>query len=220
MTIGTRDDIATRLAQLVPNGWFKNGLSPLRDALLRGIASALSFSYSLLIYIQLQTRLATASDGWLDMIAGDFFGGNLSRTLGQSDDSLRAQIIINMFRERGTRRALSMLLSQLTGRAPIIFEPARPADTGGYGIALGYGLAGGYGSLLLPGQTFVTVFQGSANGVPGVSGYGIVTGAYRTPSRSEYAPLAAAQGAGASDLFAAVNAVRPVTYTIWVRFSA
>ncbi|QOR55294.1 MAG: hypothetical protein SHS37scaffold220_63 [Phage 67_12] len=136
MATGDQNDIQSRLRQLIPHGWFLNGLSPLRDALLLGLGNILAFGYSLLAYVRLQTRIGTATDGFLDMIAGDFFGSSLTRAANQTDASYRSRILINIFRERVTRRAVTSILTQLTGRAPGIFEPARPADTGSYGAAV------------------------------------------------------------------------------------
>lgn len=136
MATGDQTDITGRLQQLSPHGWFNSGQVPLRDALLAGLANAHAFVYSLLAYITLQTRILTASDSFLDLIAGDFFGNGQQRATNQSDSSYRAQILINMFRERATRKGLIAVLTQLTGRAPVVIEVTRPADTGAYGAAV------------------------------------------------------------------------------------
>jgi hypothetical protein len=220
MATGDNQDMSARLALLVPNGWFTVGMSSLRDAVLAGAASALSFAYQLLAYVRLQTRIATATDGFLDMIAGDFFGITLVRSSGQTDASFRARIISNLFRERGTRNAVIQVLTQLTGRAPIIFEPMRPADTGGYGVATGYGVAGGYGSMLLPMQSFVTAFRPIGTGIPNVAGYGVSTSGYSVPSQGEYASLSMVVGEITdADIYAAIESVRPATYIVWARIS-
>lgn len=222
MSTGDQSDITSRLQQLIPHGWFANGTSPIRDALLQGAANALGFVYLLFAYLRLQTRIGTATDGFLDMIAADFFGNALIRTSGQSDASLRGRIIINIFRERGTRAGVAKVLTQLTGRAPTIFEPARPADTGGYGISTsGYGVAGGYGSLLLPMQSFVTAFRPTGTGIPNVAGYGVSTAGYGVASQAEYASLSMVQGAITdADIYAAIDNAKPATYVIWARISA
>lgn len=221
MATGDQDDMVRRLQALIPNGWFSVGLSPLRDAVLAGIANVLAFSFSQLTYLRKQTRIATATDGFLDLIAGDFFGGSLYRATHQSDDSFRAKIIANILRERGTRNAVVSILTQLTGRAPIIFEPRRPADTGAYGgPGLGYGVAGGYGSLSLAYQSFVNAFRPAGQGVPNVAGYGVPTGAYSTAAQAEYISLSMVQGISDADIYGAVNAVRPAGYTIWVAISS
>lgn len=218
MATGTENDIAARLKALLPNGWFTPGASALLDGMVAGIANVLAFIYSIFAYLRLQTRISTATDGFLDLIAGDYFGSTLYRTANQSDDSFRARIIASILRERATRNGVISLLEQLTGFTPIVFEPQRPLDTGVYGgPGLAYGLAGGYGSLVRTYQSFVTVFRPKGQGVPDVAGYGVSTGAYSTASRLEYATRSMIQGLTDADLYAAVNSVRPAGYTIWVR---
>jgi hypothetical protein len=220
MATGDQTDIFGRIKALIPR-WFSDS-TPVLDALLRGFAYAKAFVYGLIVYAALQTRILTATDGWLDMIAADFFGSSLLRAANQSDASFRARIIINMFRERGTRRAIVKVLQDLTGRTPLIFEPMRPADTGGYGQAQGlaYGLAGGYGSLLLPYQGFVTAFRPTGSGIPLVAGYGISTGGYGQASRAEYGSMSMIQGAVTdADIYAAVDSVKPAGTTVWTAIS-
>lgn len=221
MSTGDSDDFTNRLEKLIPNGWFAVGLTPLRDGLLAGIANTLAYVYSLFAYLRLQTRIQTADGGFLDLTAGDFFGSTLFRTLGQSDDSFRARILANLLRERGTRNAVTSIITQLTGRAPIIFESQRPVDTGVYGgPGLAYGIAGGYGSYQLPYQAFVTVFRPAGQGIPNIAGYGIPTGAYNTGSQLEYTTRSMVQGVTDSDLYGALDGVRPAGYTLWAQIKS
>ena len=218
--IGTPADMLARLQQLLPAGWFQNGQVPLRDALLTGIANGYAFIYSLFSYVRLQTRVASATDGFLDLIAQDFFGGSLLRRAGQTDASFRANIQANMFRARGTRAAVSAVVQQLTTQAPIIFEPEYPPDTGAYtNGTCAYGVAGGYGDMNLNCQSFVTAFAGGGVGIPNVAGYGISTGAYSTPSQAAYEDPSANQITPA-DIFNAINSVRPASYLIWAKVVA
>ena len=222
MATGDQADIKTRLEQLLPAGWWTLGLVPVRDALLQGMANALAFGYALLAYVRLQTRILTASDGFLDMIAGDFLGPTFTRLAGQTDSDFRTRILLAMFRERNTRASVIEVLTLLTGRAPAVFEPARPADTGVYGgPGLGYGLAGGYGSLAVPMQSFVHAFRPAGTGIPNVAGYGISTFGYGVlTAQGEYAALSSSLGKVTdADIFAAVESVRPAGYTVWVAIS-
>ena len=109
----------------------------------------------------------------------------------------------------------------LTGRVPLVFEPERPADTGGWGGGCGYGVVGGWGSVLLPAQVFVTAFRPTGTGVPIVAGYGIPTGAYATAGQAEYAAMAMIQGAVTdADIYAAVDATKPAGTTAWTSISS
>lgn len=228
MATGDQADITSRLQQLMPHGWFPNGLSAIRDALLAGIANMLAFIYSMLAYVRLQTRIATATDGFLDLIAADFFGLSFQRKANENDASYSTRIAANIFLERATRRGLVNMLTRLTGRVPLVVEPSRPADTGAYTIASGYGVAGAYGSLVLPYQSFVTAFRpvaisGSLSGVIpyglvavsggylGAGGYGV--GAF------EYAPAAGLSLLSDSDIYSAIDAIKVAGTIIWTRLS-
>lgn len=135
MAIGDNTDMWGRLKKLLPVGWFGDN-NPIRDALLWGYANVLAWGYTLYLYAKDQTRIKSATDGWLDLIGLDFFGNNLVRYANQSDASYKNRILINIFRERTTRHAMEQVLYDLTGRWPIIVEPARPADVGSYGAAV------------------------------------------------------------------------------------
>jgi hypothetical protein len=131
MATGDQQDLAGRLQALLPR-WFGDN-PPLLTALLQGFAAAYCHIYSLVAYAKLQTRINTATGSWLDLIAADFFGSSVTRDPGQGDAALLGKIRVNLFRERATRSAVSRVLQDLTGRAPVIFEPMRAGDTGAYG---------------------------------------------------------------------------------------
>jgi hypothetical protein len=222
MAIGDQQDVYRRLRGYLPPWFGDEADTPIINGLLQGLAYAGAYVYSLLNYARLQTRIKTATDGWLDMIAADFFGDALLRAASQSDESFRARILINLFRERATRAGLIKILQDLTGRTPIVVEPTRPADTGSYGGPLiGYGVAGAYGSLLMPFQAFVTAFRPTGTGIPLVAGYGISTGGYGQPSRASYAALSMIQGSVTDAyIYAAVDSVKPVATIVWTRISS
>lgn len=222
MATGDQSDIYRRLRGYLPPWFGDEADTPIINGILNGLAYGGSYVYGLLSYARLQTRIKTATDGWLDMIAADFFGDTLLRAANQSDASFRARILINILRERATRAALIRILQDLTGRTPIVVEPTRPMDTGSYGGPLiGYGVAGAYGSLLLPFQAFVTAYRPIGTGIPLVAGYGISTGGYSQPSRASYASLSMIQGAVTdADIYAAVDSVKPVGTSVWTRISS
>jgi hypothetical protein len=213
---GDQPDILARIKSTMPR-WFAD-VTPYLDALLSGLAKAWANNYTLYAYAKLQTRIKTASDGWLDLIAGDFFGSRIYRKANQTDASFRANIIANLFRERATRAGLIRVLTDLTGRVPVIIEPQQPADCGGYGIpTTGYGVAGYYGSQLLPSQCFVIAYRPLSAGIPNIAGYGNSPAAYGVASQGgEYASLSMLQGQVLdSDIYAAIDSVRPVASVIW-----
>lgn len=214
---GDKSDMLARIKALLPP-WFADS-NPVLDALLSGPAVVLAWIYTLYSYAKLQTRILTATDGWLDLIAQDFFGNAIQRKANQSDTSFRNWILINLFRERATRNAIIKVLTQITGRTPIVYEPLRLADNGAYGAPFtGYGVAGAYGSMLLPFQTFVTAYRPSSAGIPLVAGYGVPTGGYSQPSRAEYANLASSLSvASDNDIYAAIDSTKPAGTIAWVK---
>lgn len=184
MATGDAADFAARLRAALPRRWFPVGSageaspSPILDALLAGLGAAWAAVWDLRAFVIAQARIVTASGVWLDFIAADFFGRGIVRRATESDIAFRGRIRRALFRERGTRGALAAILTDMTGRAPWIFEPRHPPDTGGWGsqgmtlgTGLGYGLDGGWGSLQLPWQCFVIAYRPEGDGVGNVGGY-------------------------------------------------
>jgi hypothetical protein len=219
MATGDANDFLTRIKALLPNGWF-SGTTPILDSILTGISSAFASVYSLIAYARLQTRISTATDGFLDLISLDFFGSTLSRKTEESDVAFRNRILSELFLERGTRNGLIKALTLLTGNAPWVFEPGRPADTGAYNLGvLAYGVAGGYGSLNLPYQAFCVAYRPAGQGIPNIAGYGNPEGAYGM-GQSEYINPSMLTGTlSDADIFAAISSVQPVGTIVWTQIS-
>jgi hypothetical protein len=222
MATGDTTDIQTRLRLALPKQWFPSD-GVVIGAILGALATSWAWFYTLYAYIKLQSRVLTASDGWLDMIAGDFFGTSITRKANQTDTSFRSTIIVNLFRERATRKAVTLILTQLTGRAPVIIEPQRPADCGAYSAPnSGYGSAGAYGSMLIPYQAFVKAFRPLTSGVPIIAGYGNAPAAYGVASQGgEYASMSMIIGTVQdADIYAAIDGVRPAASTLWTSINS
>lgn len=218
MSVGDQTDMLGRLKKLLPLGWFGDS-NPVRDALLWGYAQALSWGFSLYLYAKNQTRIKTASDGWLDMIGLDFFGSNLLRLSGQTDASYLNRILINIFRERGTRRGMDQVLFDLTGRHPLIIEPARPVDCGCLGITLGLGVAGPLGSTSCPYQAFVTAYRPTGNGA--ANWPGIATNWFGLSQTSGLLPATQLfPSVSDADIVAAIEATKMYGSTIWYRIAS
>ncbi len=221
---GDQNDMAGRLRAVLPKGWFPDG-APVLDGMLAGIAQAASWVYSLLGYARLQTRIATATGGWLDLVARDCFGARLVRRLNEGDASLRARIFLELLRPRVTRAALIQQIVDLTGRQPWIFEPMRPEDTGCWGAFLSYGGpsaagAGGWGSVALPFQCFVVAGRPVSGGVPDVACYGGGPGGYGLGA-IEYANAGAVTGSALdAAIMASIAGVMPACGIAWTRISA
>ncbi len=210
------NDMLRRLKAALPRRWFADN-TPLLDGLLTGLASTWVWLYQALAYTKRQTRLGTATDQFLDLISDDFLGTALPRRTAEPDAAFRTRISRELLRERNTRSAIASALGDLTGRAPTIFEPARPTDTGCYNGPLGYGVAGGWGSLLLPFQCFVTAYRPSGSGIAYVAGYGQPTGSYGGGAL-QYASLSMLTGEIVdADITNAIAHVMPVSTIAWTR---
>ena len=215
---GTTPDMVARLKATLPSNWFPDN-TPVLDGLLNGLGQLWNHLYDQLQYVRRQTRVATATGGFLDAISSDFLGGTLPRRLAEPDATFSRRIRQELVRERNTRSAINSVLYDLTGRAPVIFEPARPADTGAYGLVSGYGSAGAWGSLSLPYQCFVTAFRAQSSGIPMVAGYGVGGGGYGG-GMVEYGSLAMIQGQITdTDINAAIARVMPCSAIAWTRIS-
>jgi hypothetical protein len=183
-TTGSVTDIVGRLKAVLPSQWFpvptaeSASPTPILDGVLTGLAWAWSQLYSLVQYVQLQTRIATATGANLDMIAADFFGLALTREVNEGDTAFSARIRASIIQPKATRPAVIQVLENLTGQTPKVFEPANTGDTGGYGTddaptwsGVAYSNAGGWGSLQLPYQAFIIAYRPTGGGIAGAMGY-------------------------------------------------
>jgi hypothetical protein len=212
--VGDADDMAGRMQATLPFGWFADD-APVLQAVLQGVGTAWASCYSLLQALILQSRISTATGEFLDFISTDFFATMLLRFSGELDAAFRQRILLELLRPRGTREAITVALSQLTGQTPDIFEPARTTDTGGYNFGgCGFGVAGGWGNLGLPFQFFITVYPPVGGGIANLAGY--ATGG--VPVRGNLA-METAQLTDA-DLFAAIPPLLPAGTIAWARISS
>lgn len=180
MATGDSNDILNRIRAAISKGWFQY-VAPARDALLGGLASGLAFVYSLLSYIQNQTRIASASDFFLDLAAFDFFGLRIQRRPGQPDSTFSPQIRKEVLRTRVTRPGIIRAVNDLTQTAVSMFEPENPQDSGGWGTYLfAFDASGGWGAQLSY-TTFITAVQPVGAGIPNLSGFDDSYGGWGSP---------------------------------------
>ncbi|MFM0155700.1 hypothetical protein [Paraburkholderia sediminicola] len=159
--IGDKNDFFTRLKAQIPASWFKS--SPNFDATLQGPAWAMSTIYAQITYAALQTRIKTATDGYLDLISNDFFGNELPRLANETDGAFRARILANLFVKGPTRGNMSAVLKLITGRVPDIFEPSNTTDSGGWDGAFYWDTGVGKWGAPMPYQSFVTAYRPITN---------------------------------------------------------
>ena len=225
MATGDQADIVLRLRAVWPARWFPDTApgaasnTPVLDALLAGVANVWAQVFSAVRYATRQARIATASDVFLDMIGVDFFGTAMPRQQSESDAHYRARLQAAMLQPRGTRAALVQVLVNLTGRTPLIFEPARPPDTGAWGVACGWGDTGGWGSLAMPFQCLVTAFRPQGGGVSIVAGWGVPAGGWGGGAIEYASPSMESEDVSDAQIAATVAGVMPVATIAWMRIS-
>jgi hypothetical protein len=175
---GDQGDMLSRLKGVLPTGWFpvtttgEASQSPILDGVLSGAAWVFAWAYALLQYVIQQSRIATATGVWLDIISQDFFGSGLARRTSEADGIYRTRILNELFREKGTRASVIATLTDITGVAPVVFEPAYTHDTGGWDTGgLAYDTAGAWGETDLPFQFFVTAYRPGSSGIPNSDGW-------------------------------------------------
>ena len=209
-----------RIRRLLPRGWFaEEGSTPLLDGLLAGLGYAHAQLSAWYAFSRAQTRLATATDVFLDGLAADFLGSRISRNVGEADTAFRVRVRREILRPRATRSALVSELTALTGVAPLVVEPGNSSDTGGYRLGgVGYGTGGAYGSVILPFQVFVTAFRPAIAPPPGVDGYRGGLGGYGVGA-VEYAQASAIVGVPDEEVYAAIESTRPAATIIWTRLT-
>jgi hypothetical protein len=223
---GDHSDFISRLWAVLPKRWFAEQ-SPNLEALLASIATPWVWLYSLITYVIAQTRLATATDEWLDLIALDYFGRKLIRKTNEEDFSYRNRIQVALLQEAATRSAVTAGLQGLTGIQPAIFEPANCMDTGSYGASAGapimegtgmaYGQTGGWGSLQLPLQFFVTTTRPPTPGVGMLAGYGTSNGGYSEGAISYVDLSLLPDHVTDADIQTMLSRLLPVNAVAWLR---
>lgn len=225
---GDLTDIVSRLCNVLPKRWFSEQ-SPNLKAILTCIATPWVWLYDVISYVVMQTRLRTATDEWLDLIANDFFGQKIKRKSSEADFAYRLRIQTALLRGAATRAAVSAGMEYLIGTKPVIFEPANCMDTGSYAALTGnpnmpatgfaYGQAGGWGSLGLPFQFFVSATRPVMPGVSMLAGYGTSGGGYGEGAIS-YVDLALLPGhVTDQDIRSTLCSLLPVNAIAWLRIN-
>ena len=223
---GDLNDILSRLWAVLPKGWFCEQ-SPNLTALLTSVGTPWVWLYSSIQYIIAQTRIATATDSWLDLVAVDYFGNQLPRNVNEADALYRGRIQAALLREAATRPAVMAGLASLIGTPPDIFEPAKCRDTGSYGVfsaanqqgctGLAYGDIGGWGNLNLPLQFFVTTARPQTPGAGVVAGYGTANGGFGAGDAS-YIDLALLPGTITDQAIeVTLSSLLPANAIAWLR---
>lgn len=218
---GDQADLTARIKSVLPRWFgFEEGENPVLNALVQGAAQALAFIRSLIAFAALQTRIATATGGWLDLIAADYIDGGLTRFAGETDAQYSRRIRLEVLRDRNTRYAIDRAVFDLTGNHPTIYEGWRPATCGGLGSpSLSLGTTGRLGSSGAPAEVIVTTPAPRGYGIPGRPGWGNTVGGWGSVFSLASASDVIAPGPTPFDMIAALERVRTEGITLYVRFT-
>ena len=219
MAIGDIQDIRARLFRWLPSRWLPTDRGTLAQAVLTGLATGLAQVYGLIAYAALQVRIASATDGWLELIAGDFFGDRLPRQQRELDPLYSARIRREILRERVTRRAIDRVVYDLTGNHPVIVEPNRVSDIGAWRQGFAWG-SGCYGSTRLPYQLFVTTPRQNPQAFPLLAGWRAYPGGYGGRYSAWALPSIFPPPQPPDEaIIAALESVRAAGITIWLQLT-
>ena len=88
-------------------------------------------------------------------------------------------------------------LTLLTGRAPIIFEPSRTADSGAWdrSSTAWSSDVGGWGSLEHQAQIFITAFRPAIAGIPNIVGWDGTGAGWSTAGQNKWSSQVEVEGA-------------------------
>lgn len=155
---GSVADIATRIRNALPAGWFpaapadgEEERAPLLAAVLQGCASGLAMAWDWCAYLAASLRLDTSTGIMIDLWADDFFGyGKFPRlTTGgvtESDADYIARIKSHGLGSQSPVRAnIVAAIQGNTGIAPLVVEPQNASDCKGIAARATPAVGGGYG---------------------------------------------------------------------------
>ena len=220
MAIGDTANINARLAKLLPSSWFSRSSNPILGAVTGAISDTFAQTYALIQFSKLQTRISTATGGFLDLIGLDYFGLRVQRKASQTDASWAKSIKAEIVRPRQTRASIVKAVNDLTNTPVTIFEPWNAGDTGGFGAAFAFGeTAAAWGSTAYPYTVFVTAVEPVGAGIPSLSGFNNTWGGFGAGAFA-FADLSRVQGNVTNqNIYDAIEATRAAGVTAWVNIA-
>jgi hypothetical protein len=221
MATGTQTDITARILRWLPSRWFPAGSGPgtLIFALVSGLAAGLTAIHTAIAYAGLQVRIATATDGWLDLIAGDYFGNMVRRNAGEMDAAFSLRVRREILREKVTREALDRVIFDTTGNHPVLIEANRVSDIGAWRQGFAW-RSGSYGSAGLPFQIFLTTPRQNPVLFPPLGGWRVLPSAYRGSGLAYSLPsITPPPQPPDAAIIAAIDRVRPAGVTVWLQLT-
>lgn len=127
--------ITQELVAVYPSPWTSDAAKlpgGILYAVMNAFAGNLQMINDFLVYGFDSSRIATAENDALDLVSVDFYGTELPRKRGESDDAFRGRIQAQMFIPYTTRDAFIQAITALTGTAPRLISPWIAGQTSGF----------------------------------------------------------------------------------------
>jgi hypothetical protein len=187
--------------------------------MLAGAAAGQAWAFQVLAFVMQQARISTATGFFLDAAAKDFLGNTLPRKPMETDDAYRARIRYSIFRPRATREAIRQALFDMTGYEPVMVEPWRPQDTGGWGAGSYWGAMGAWGNEKLPHQAFITAYRPlpPTGSFAGLAGWGTLAGGWGVGNAYWSNQSVTASSVNDEDIYNTVQQTKAFGTDVWVR---
>jgi hypothetical protein len=137
VSIITPEDWALRMVAFFPYPWisdYARSVAGISYAIFLATGTELNYISQQLYYAWQACRLDTAVGDALVLFAQDYFGNNLPKQPGESDNAYRIRIKALLFQPQVTREAIvNAITFAFPGTIVRPIEPWNPSDTGYYG---------------------------------------------------------------------------------------
>ena len=134
VSVITPEDWALRMIAFFPYPWisdYARSIAGISYAIFLATVTELNYISQQLYYAWQACRLQTAVNGALDLFAQDYFGNNLPRQSGETDNAYRIRIQALLFQPQVTREAIvNAVQFAYPGTIVRALEPWAVSDTG------------------------------------------------------------------------------------------
>lgn len=191
------------------------------DAILQGMGSNLERISAQVNYAFLGSRIQTATDTMLDLCSQDYYGDELPRNGAESDDSYRSRILAGLLVPKVTEPGISLLITNLTGKAPRMIQPWNPVTTGAYGRSYynadSAEIPALYGDNSLRWQGGIITSLPQTNAVGAIPVWGYDMGAAYNEYTGVYWKSLAANFLSETSLFQLIAGAKAMGVKIWIK---
>ena len=121
-----KEDFVYRLLENFPADWSSDearSSGGVLHSLFSSVGAELEYSLDQVQFIFDATRVRTATEEALDLVAKDFFGTDVRRSTGEGDTAFRQRILAQLLAPAVTIEAIKRAIEIFTGKPAVLFEP-------------------------------------------------------------------------------------------------